>query len=332
MFRLSVCFVAATTALFSGIGDAALAWGKGTNLGNTLDAPVEGSWAPAAQEVFFDDFKSKGFEAIRIPVRWDNHTMLNSPYTIDSTFMNRVKTVVGWCLDRQFTCAINSHHDDWLDDQNKFPSALPRFVAIWTQISETFASYPSKLLFEIYNEPHVMSVPQLNQMNTQIYSLIRKTNPSRVVMFGSLGWYGIWWILQNPDAMVIPGGGSDPNVWLQVHDYDPFCFTTPQCGSPMITTWGTPSDIQQVKDNFQNLLKWASSRMPHTPILLGEFGATVQQPCSNCRSVWYQTYVAALQSSSQFVGWALWDDDGWFKVYDRANRGWDNLVLKAVGM
>ena len=35
--------------------------GLGINLGNTLDAPFEGNWAPAAKESFFDEYKARGF-------------------------------------------------------------------------------------------------------------------------------------------------------------------------------------------------------------------------------------------------------------------------------
>ena len=30
----------------------------GINLGNVLEAPMEGAWAPAAQEYYFDDYKA----------------------------------------------------------------------------------------------------------------------------------------------------------------------------------------------------------------------------------------------------------------------------------
>ena len=36
--------------------------GVGINLGNTLEAPIEGQWAPRAQESFFDEFKRIGFQ------------------------------------------------------------------------------------------------------------------------------------------------------------------------------------------------------------------------------------------------------------------------------
>ena len=35
--------------------------GRGINLGNTLSAPDEGSWAPIVHESFFEDVKNEGF-------------------------------------------------------------------------------------------------------------------------------------------------------------------------------------------------------------------------------------------------------------------------------
>jgi endoglucanase len=40
--------------------------GVGINLGNTLEAPEEGGWAPAAKESFFDQYKQAGFTNVRV--------------------------------------------------------------------------------------------------------------------------------------------------------------------------------------------------------------------------------------------------------------------------
>jgi len=45
----------------------------------TLEAPYEGSWSKSAMEYYFD-FKAAGYKNVRIPVRWDNHTMRTYPY------------------------------------------------------------------------------------------------------------------------------------------------------------------------------------------------------------------------------------------------------------
>ena len=60
--------------------------GMGINLGNTLEAPYEGSWSKEAMEYYFDDYKDAGYKNVRIPIRWDNHTMNTYPYTIDKNF------------------------------------------------------------------------------------------------------------------------------------------------------------------------------------------------------------------------------------------------------
>lgn len=77
---------------------AVAAMGIGINLGNTLDAPSEGAWAPSAQEQYFVAFQEAGFRHVRIPVTWDNHTAVNSPYEITQERIDRVEQVVDWAL------------------------------------------------------------------------------------------------------------------------------------------------------------------------------------------------------------------------------------------
>jgi len=299
------------------------------NLGNTLEAPFAGMWAPAAQEYYFDDFKTAGFEFVRIPVRWDNHTSWTPPYTIDSSFLDRVQEVVGWSLARGFTTLINSHHDDWIDNEQNFESSLPRFISVWTQVAQRFSSSPASLLFEVYNEPHVMNVTQLNEMNAHIYATIRQTNPTRTILIGGLEWMGPNWILQNPDAMVIPDNGNDPNLMLEIHDYDPGNFTgTGQ--KVTVYEWGTAAEQAVVSTMATNIHQWSTNHY-NLPVLLGEFGCSKppMQPNEADRALWYATYAKAVTASS-FFAFSIWDDDGQYQTYNRATRTWDQNVLTAI--
>jgi endoglucanase len=124
----------------------------GINLGNTLEAPLEGQWAVAAQEFYFDDFKDAGLNCVRIPVRWQNHMSTEPPYTIESDFLARVEQVADWALERQFVTIINSHHDDWL--YVNYPDSLERFATMWSQVASHFKNKSENLLFEIINEPY----------------------------------------------------------------------------------------------------------------------------------------------------------------------------------
>jgi endoglucanase len=64
---------------------------RGINLGNTLDAPEEGAWAPKAEEWMFDEFQKQGFKTVRVPVCWNKHTATAAPFDVDHTFMARVR-------------------------------------------------------------------------------------------------------------------------------------------------------------------------------------------------------------------------------------------------
>jgi endoglucanase len=180
------------------------------NLGNVLDAPTEGEWAPPAQEYYFDDYVARRFSLVRIPVRWDEHTGNTTPYTIDPDFLARVHTVVGWALARNLSAIVNSHHDDWLDvaGDGNFSTSLPRFVAIWTQVAASFADAPaSQLSFEVFNEPHVMSLANLNALYAAVLPVMRAgggDNGVRQIYLGGLSWMSAYWIEQNPEAIEWP--------------------------------------------------------------------------------------------------------------------------------
>lgn len=133
---------------------------RGINLGNTLEPPKEGEWNNVpAKEYYFDDYKTAGFDCIRIPIRWDNYTGKTAPYTVTETWMDRVEEVIDWGLSRDLYIIINSHHDDWIkDDYSETNKA--RYDSIWSQIAIRFKDKSEKLLFEMINEPHGLTVAQ----------------------------------------------------------------------------------------------------------------------------------------------------------------------------
>jgi endoglucanase len=317
------CFVA-TNAVLTPI-QMQQKMGIGINLGNTLEAPVEGSWAPAAKASFFDEYKKIGFTNVRVPVRWDNHTQKVPPYAIDPTFMNRVEAVLDWSLSRGFVTVVNSHHDDWLDtaDEAEFKKLLPRFTAIWTQVASCFKDKNETLLFEIFNEPHVMSEASLNEMNKAILPVIRSTNPTRIVLFGGLQWMSPSWMVSNPDAMDIPSG--DKQLMLEVHNYDPYFYA--QKIPPTVHSWGSAADIAALHGWIGAIKNW--STVKGLPIFYGEFGCTHHQTVATGRDVWYNEHFKAITAAG-FAA-AVWDDDGLFKVFDRNADTWDNGVLTALG-
>ena len=184
---------AVSTVFLALIAPALGALSFGINLGNVLEAPLEGQWAPPAQEYYFDDYLSVGFNYVRVPVRWDLHMGLTPPYTVNSTWLARVHEVVGWGLSRNMTVLINSHHDDWIDNATTFSMMLPRFTALWAQVSASFSAAPLSLLFEVYNEPHLLNISQLNELYQKVVPIMRGSggnNPVRPIYLGGLGYMG----------------------------------------------------------------------------------------------------------------------------------------------
>lgn len=290
----------------------------GMNLGNTFEAPTEGSWSKAAQEYYFDDYKQAGFKHVRIPIRWDLHALTNSPYTIDKSFLDRVETVVDWSLSRGFVTVINSHHDTWIMDN--YNQNIERFEKIWEQIAERFKGKSENLVFEILNEPHGnITDSQINDMNKRILKIIRKTNPTRNVIIGA----GYWNSYNALSVLEIP---NDSNLIATFHYYDPYSFTHQWQG-----TWGTQNDMDAVARVFDQVKKWSENN--NIPVYLGEFG--VMAYSDRTSAVKWFDFISD-QAVSHGFACAAWDNgvfgsvDNDMAFYNRDTRKFDQEILNAI--
>lgn len=285
--------------------------GRGINLGNTLEPETEGGWNnPAVEEYYFDDYVNAGFTNVRIPIRWDKHTGTTSPYTINADWMNRIEQIVDWALERKLFVVINAHHEEWLKNDITLTD-LARFDSIWSQIAVRFKDKSDSLLFEMINEPYPMSKDTLDDLNERILSIIRKTNPTRIVVFSGNMWSNVWELT----TARIP---NDTMLIGYYHSYDPWPFAGEATG-----TWGTTSDINEVKAIFDKAKVWSDDN--NIPVYLGEFGAL--ESCDfNSRMLHYATYVE--QSLLNGFAFSVWDNGGDFRVYQRQTHGWE--VMKDI--
>ncbi|MDP3433217.1 MAG: cellulase family glycosylhydrolase [Bacteroidota bacterium] len=283
---------------------------KGINLGNTLEPPYEGDWGnPTTQEYMFDMYKKEGFDCVRIPVRWDKHMATTSPYKINETWFNRVEQILDWGLARGLYIVVNSHHDDWI--KNGYTSAInrARFDSLWSQVAVRFKGKSEKLIFEVLNEPHGLTKAQNDDMHQRIISIIRKTNPTRLIIFQGHNWGG-------SDELLTAAIPNDPYLIGSFHSYDPYLFGLEGQG-----TWGTTSDINALKSKFQKVKDWSVKN--DIPVFLGEFGSL--RKCDfNSRMKHYKTYVE-FSHSFGFASCA-WDDGGDFRIMYRSAKTWDDDI------
>lgn len=281
---------------------------KGINLGNTHEPPTEAGWNnPRAKEYYFDLYKEAGFQCVRIPVRWDNYTGKTPPYKVDDYWLNRIEQVADWGLERGLFIVINAHHDDWIK-QDYSEANKARFDSIWTQIAERFKNKPDKLIFEVLNEPHGLTKAQNDDMHGRILSIIRKTNPTRLVIFQGHNWGG-------SDELLTAEIPDDDYVIGSFHSYDPYLFGLQGQG-----TWGSAADYNALDQKFEEVADWSEEN--NIPVFLGEFGA-IKPGDYNSRMRHYRAYMEL----SQKYGFApaAWDDGGDFRIMEREQRDWNEI-------
>lgn len=280
---------------------------KGINLGNTLEPPYEGDWGnPPTQEYMFDMYKKEGFECIRIPVRWDKHMGTTSPYKISEAWFTRVQQILDWGLSRGLYVVVNSHHDSWIKENYANPINQARFDSLWSQVATRFKDKSEKLIFEICNEPvSPMTKAQNDAMHQRAINIIRKTNPTRLIIFQGIDWGGSDGLI---NAAIPP---NDPYLIGSFHSYDPWPFGLEGTGT------FTSTDVTNLTAKFQKVKDWSVKN--NIPVFLGEFGGIAK--CEyNARMRQYKTYTEL----SETFGFSCcaWDDGGDFKIMNRSAKTW----------
>jgi endoglucanase len=300
--------------------------GRGINFGNALEAPNEGEWGFSLREEYFRLVKSKGFNSVRIPIKWSAHTSDSTPYTIEENFFERVDWAIEQSLANNLMVMINMHHYDEIFVN---PAAeIAKFLSIWEQISERYANQPAEVLFEILNEPHDKLTAELwNELLPQALNIIREKNPYRTVVIGAAEWGGI----PGLQKLIIP---SDSNLIVTVHYYEPFQFTHQgadwvqgvDANAWLGTRWmGTPAEVNGIRDHFQTIVDWGKQR--NVPINIGEFGA-FSRADSPSRGRWTREVVRfALEKN---MSYHYWEFGSGFGVFNPNTMQWDIELLNAL--
>ncbi|MEQ8552552.1 MAG: cellulase family glycosylhydrolase [Cyclobacteriaceae bacterium] len=204
--------------------------GLGWNIGNTFEAPGgETGWgSPVITEEFIKFVKQQGFNAIRLPCAWDWHHIEN-PATalIDQNWLNRVKEVVGYCVNNDVYVLLNIHWDGgWLENNvtpNKKDSVNAKQRAYWEQIATTMRDFDEHLLFASANEPNADNAPEM-----EVLLSYHKTFIEAVRSTGGRNTYRTL-VLQGHDDYIDPDNfPADPTpdrMAFEWHNYTPSSFT-----------------------------------------------------------------------------------------------------------
>jgi len=268
----------------------------GWNIGNTLEATGgETSWGnPLITESYVQFVKQKGFTAIRLPCAWDLHVDNKATAHIDPNWMNRVKEVVGYCVNNGLYVMLNIHWDGgWLENnitKAKQDSVNAKQKALWEQIATAMRDFDEHLMFASANEPNADDAAEteiLKQYHQTFINAVRSTggkNSHRVL------------ILQGPSTSMtlsadlmstLPKDPTPNRLMVEAHNYTPsqFCFLSEDVSwGKMVYYWGAGnhstiepdrnptygeenahiSDYNRVKAAFVD---------KGIPVIMGEYGA-----------------------------------------------------------
>ncbi|MCL2036104.1 MAG: glycoside hydrolase family 5 protein [Oscillospiraceae bacterium] len=304
----------------------------GWNLGNTFDAPnSETAWGnPQTTYEMLHAVKETGFDSIRIPVSWGFRTGGAPDYIIEPEMLDRVEEVVGYVMSLDMYCILNTHHETWLLlDEKNIEQTEAQLTAVWKQISERFADYNEKLLFEGMNEPRTIGSDAewqggtsgehraVNRLNKVFVETVRASggrNANRHLLVPTYAASAESAAVEALSRGFSTIAGNDNKVIASIHAYTPHSFALRDKGSAQ---WN-PSETHDTDE-----IDWVFERLQSRfidkgiPVILGETGAVDRRGNLQARVDWAGYYFGKAAESEIPCYW--WDN-GLFYSDERPDR------------
>lgn len=336
----------------------------GFNIGNTMEATGgETAWGnPMITEDFVSLVKQSGFNAIRLPLAWDQYADQGTA-EIDLSWLARVREVVQYCVDNDLYVIVNIHWDGgWLENNitpEKQSENNDKQRAYWQQIATYLRDFDEHVMFASANEPNVADATEMSVLlsyHQTFVDAVRETggkNAYRVL------------IAQGPDTDItktndlmsdMPVDMVADRMMAEIHFYTPWNFagmtadeswgnqfyywgagnhsTTDTAHNP---TWGEEGDLNALfslmKTQFVD---------QGIPVVMGEFGAIRRTGQLSGEDLTlhlksradYHRFVAQQAKTYGMVPF-YWDNGGTgnyaFGIFDRnTNTVFDQQVLDAL--
>ncbi|KQX48689.1 MULTISPECIES: cellulase family glycosylhydrolase [unclassified Paenibacillus] len=320
--------------------------GAGWNLGNQLELSSNGTPSestPNVTQAFVQRVKAAGFKTIRIPVSYLNKIGSAPNYTIDSAWLNRVKTVVDYAYNEGLYVIINIHGDGYnsvpgswlLVNSNDQTTIRAKYQKVWQQIASTFVNYDEHLIFESMNEefdgtwetPNTTYYSNLNAYNQIFVDTVRQTggnNSARWLLIPGwntsidyiVGNYGFVLPTDNYRSTAIPS--SEKRIMISVHYYSPWDFCGEESGT--ITQYGATATNPSKKstwgqeDYLDSQLKSTYDKFVTQgyPVVVGEFGSIDKTAYDSTNNTYRAAFAKAVSATARKYGSVpiIWDN-GW---------------------
>ncbi|WP_454192522.1 cellulase family glycosylhydrolase [Paenibacillus sp. Marseille-Q7038] len=319
--------------------------GAGWNLGNQLEAstngyPSETAYGnPIVTENMIKVVKAAGFKTVRIPVSWLNYIGSEPYYSIDHSWMTRVKEVVDYVVDNDMYAIIDLHNDgahsvtgSWiLTDSSEQDAIRKKFSAVWYQIATTFKDYDEHVIFESMNEVGVESANDIIRAN-QLISSYNQVFVDTVRVAGGNndkrwlvvpGWitnidyttgdYGFTLPMDYNLSSQVPSG--EKRIMVSAHYYTPWEFAGSE--DDYVTQWGDMADsgksISWANEDYLNAQfyklyeKFTSQGYP---VVIGEYGSVDKSEADSMNTDSRTYYANTLSEYAKIYGCVpiIWDN------------------------
>ena len=335
--------------------------GESIEIGNPANSiNAETAWGnPVVTEAMIQAVKKAGFNAIRIPIRWQCHITNAQAMSIDKAWIARIKEVVGWCLDNDLKVIINAHHEKWLESRPTYQykeENCQKLALLWMNIASEFANYDSRLAFAGTNEVHVRdnwSKPTAENLEVQnaynqiFVDMVRATGGNNAKRHLILQTYvcNPWFGIENGDFIIPKDAEGNGNNYMSVefHYYQPWSYAGYPDTGDRYDYWGdkyknagkTPAENENsMKEFFDRVVNtWRSQGLG---IVIGEWGVT-NRNTSNPGEVHANMnyYCNFLTTEAQKRGFStfVWDNNKFdygpenYGIFDRSEN--KNMEVKA---
>ncbi len=307
----------------------------GWNLGNTLEATAgytdysETSWGmPKTTEAMIQGLAKSGIKTIRIPISWHNH-LADKNYTINPSWMKRVKEIVDWAVKYDMYVIINIHHDNYgynkkmsygngfYPTKQNFDESAAFLTNIWSQIALAFNNgYDEHLIFETMNEPRLCGTDYewsndnkvalcneaadiINQFNQLIVDVIRESGGNNKVRFITCPGMQASSNSILLNTFEVPKDKNEGRILVSAHMYSPYNFAMASPGDREFTQ-KAKSELMSEFNNIER--KYLNNGIG---VLIDEYGATNKDNLEE-RINWFKFFVSSTYKKGMPV--CLWDN------------------------
>ena len=287
----------------------------------------------------FTAVKAAGFNTVRIPISYLSYLQYDSSteygYSVNDSWMARIKEVVDMAISENLYVIINVHGDGYnsvsgawlLCNSSDQTTIVRKYKALWQDVANTFKDYDEHLIFESMNEEfdgqnytsyinsYYDNIMIYNQAFVDVVRATGSNNAKRWLMVP--GWNTN--INCTVDEYFNPPTDNKNRIMISVHFYDPYNFSH-DAGSNNQYIWPANdewADANYIKNQFKSV--YTRYTKNGYPIVVGEFGCVDKSDSNSSnqasRVLWTQTVVKYAATYGCVPVW--WDNGADFAIINR---------------